>query len=82
MISVGTVVTHEREREMNVQSIIDRFLMESNLSSVVDMEYIKSEGYISVRRRRLGQRPVLIDISRSNTEESLLKRLKAHPAVY
>lgn len=67
---------------MNVQDALDDYMRTHPFSSVVDMEFIRSDSAVNIRRK-IGHRPVVIrNISETDTEEKLISRLLAHPAVY
>lgn len=66
---------------MNVQEAIDDYMRTHPFTSVLDLEFLRCDGSVNVRRK-IGHRPVLIDIDKEPTAESALQRILAHPAVY
>lgn len=77
----GIADIHKGEMAMLVQPILDDLLRSHRYRSVSDLQYISSENLVYVQRK-MGFKSTVVDISKDDDEESLIRHLASVPAIY
>lgn len=64
-----------------IQIMLDQVLRSRELYSVMDLEFLESDGVVYIRRKP-GCKSLVVDVSRDGTPEAVLKHLESIPAFY